>query len=131
MSSIINVSMSAIQKGLHPIWEDCILIQIQDPGTEFVDSYESFDETYKFQFWDNDSSCTLEQAKEIVNILTTAKELNQNVVVHCHAGICRSGAVTEIGTILGFNETGAYRQPNTHVKSLMLKAAGLSYDEED
>jgi protein tyrosine phosphatase len=54
-----------------------------------------------------------------------------NVLVHCHAGICRSGAVVEVGTILGFTPTERFRLPNLRVKHKMMKALGLTYDANE
>jgi hypothetical protein len=54
-----------------------------------------------------------------------------NVVVHCHAGVCRSGAVCEIGVMLGFNDTEAFRSPNLLVKHRMMRALGWLYDEQE
>jgi hypothetical protein len=54
-----------------------------------------------------------------------------NVVVHCHAGVCRSGAVCEIGVMLGFRDTEAFRSPNLLVKHRMMRALGWLYDEQE
>jgi hypothetical protein len=54
-----------------------------------------------------------------------------NVVVHCHAGVCRSGAVCEIGVMLGFNDTEAFRSPNLLVKHRMMRTLGWLYDEQE
>ena len=54
-----------------------------------------------------------------------------NVVVHCHAGVCRSGAVCEIGVMLGFDDTEAFRSPNLLVKHRMMKQLGWTYDENE
>jgi hypothetical protein len=54
-----------------------------------------------------------------------------NVVVHCHAGICRSGAVVEVASIMGFTPTDKYRQPNLRVKHKMMQVLGLTYDSDE
>jgi L-serine deaminase len=54
-----------------------------------------------------------------------------NVVVHCHAGICRSGAVTEVATMMGFTATERLRIPNMLVKHKMMKVLGLTYDSDE
>lgn len=46
-------------------------------------------------------------------------------MVHCTAGICRSGAVTEVAEMLGFKYIGNHRQPNILVKKKLIKAAGF------
>ena len=54
-----------------------------------------------------------------------------NVIGHCHAGVCRSGAVCEIGVMLGFDDTEAFRSPNLLVKHRMMRALGWLYDEQE
>lgn len=54
-----------------------------------------------------------------------------NVVVHCYAGIFRSGAVAEVGVILGFEDTHVFRSPNRLVKHRILKALNLEYDPRE
>ena len=44
------------------------------------------------------------------------------------AGICRSGAVVEIGSMLGFTPVEKYRQPNLRVKHYMMDVLGWTYD---
>jgi hypothetical protein len=58
-------------------------------------------------------------------------DMNMNVLVHCHAGICRSGAVVEVGTMLGFTATERFRMPNLRVKHKMMKVLGLTYDADE
>jgi predicted protein tyrosine phosphatase len=69
-----------------------------------------------------------EQAEQLVGLLQHAMDNSMNVLVHCHAGICRSGAVTEVGTMMGFTATERYRQPNLRVKHKMMKVLGLTYE---
>ena len=54
-----------------------------------------------------------------------------NVVVHCVAGVCRSGAVCEIGVMMGFRDTEVFRSPNLLVKHKMMKVLGWLYDEQE
>lgn len=136
MPWILNVSKSRVQQGDHP--EAQILIQIQDPATEFVTpAYSGFAEIHQFEFLDCDETettvdevfwCQPSDATRLVAILTNALEREQNVIVHCHAGVCRSGAVAEVGTMMGFTDTGAHRIPNVLVKRLMIKELGWGYD---
>ena len=133
---IENVSMSAVHLGHHSdLGTNTMLIRIQDPATEFCPTKYSFKEVHCFEFldaededgFDEDFKISDSQAKEIVMLLQHALETNMNVLVHCHAGICRSGAVVEIGSMMGFTPTERYRQPNLRVKSKMMKAMGVSY----
>jgi predicted protein tyrosine phosphatase len=71
------------------------------------------------------------QAIELVRLLQHAKDNDMNVIVHCTAGICRSGAVTEVGVMMGFEDTHAVRQPNLMVKHKMMKVLGWTYDANE
>ncbi len=137
---IENVSMSDIHLGHHSdLGENCMLIRIQDPATEFCPTKRTFKEVHEFEFLDAEDADGFPdevkisdgQATAIVKLLQHALDKSMNVMVHCHAGICRSGAVTEVGTMMGFTATDRYRQPNLRVKHRMLKALGWTYDSNE
>ena len=137
---IENVSMSDIHLGHHSdLGENCMLIRIQDPATEFHPTKKVFKEVHCFEFldaededkWDEDFKISDAQAVEIAGLLQRAMASSMNVMVHCHAGICRSGAVTEVGTMLGFTATERFRQPNLRVKHKLMKALGWTYDDAE
>ena len=75
--------------------------------------------------------CSQEQANELVRLLQHALENRMNVVVHCHMGVCRSGAVAELGVMMGFDDVGRWRSPNLLVKHRMMSALGWTYDENE
>lgn len=134
MQFIQNVSMKDIQTGNHYIDDNTILIQIQDWDTvEFshIKFKKDFKAIYRFRFDDIDigsNAITEDQAKDIADKLLYAKKWGQSVVVHCHAGLCRSGAVVECGVILGFADTGTKRIPNTTVKKMITKHLGFELE---
>lgn len=136
MAVIQNVPLYAIKSGEHFKSENSILIQIVDPDMEFPIPVHPFNSIHQFKFLDVEATdleygrITQGQAKEIVSVLKAALDNNQDVIVHCVMGVCRSGAVAEIGTMMGFRDTGVYRQPNLLVKSLMMKELGWSYDND-
>ena len=139
---IENVAAADIPIGNHfDCGENSMLIQIADPEILGVKGYmpvpkHKFKEIHKFEFLDigDDSpycdplGCSEEQAIQLVNLLKHAYENRMQVVVHCFAGICRSGAVVEVGEMMGFVPTERYRLPNSRVKRLMMKALNLTYD---
>lgn len=134
---IENVSWDDVKNGRHSdLGENTWLIQIADPATFFPEPLHKFRFVSQFEFLDaededgfpDEAKISDDQAKQIVNILKAALDMNMNVLVHCHAGICRSGAVVEVGTMLGFTATERYRQPNLRVKHKMMKALGMYYD---
>jgi hypothetical protein len=144
---IENVSRDDVRKGTHTdMGSNAMLIQIADPAAGFPTPLKNFKEVHQFEFLDiedstpNDGSpqgvflsefkITQEQANELVRLLKHASDNHMNVLVHCHAGICRSGAVVEVGEKLGFTSTGRWRLPNLLVKRLMLNACGISYTQQ-
>lgn len=114
-----------------------MLIQIMDPPGWFPKPKHNFKEIHQFQFLDIEDHdhaddpemfISEEQAKSLVALLKRAQESKMNVIVHCFAGICRSGAVVEVATHLGFETTGKFREPNTRVMRLMMTELGLPYE---
>ena len=130
---IENISLKDCVNGLHLFQEGrTVLIQIQDYGAKFCKPKfkDKFVNIHKFQFEDTHeesiwSNCiTDEDAALITKILLDCLDKGLHVVVHCHAGICRSGAVAEVGEMLGFTPTDKFKIPNTLVKRKLLKALG-------
>jgi len=80
---------------------------------------------------DESMRCSQEKANELVRLLQHALEHRMNVIVHCHAGVCRSGAVCEVGVMLGFDDTEVFRSPNLLVKHRMMKHLGWTYDPNE
>lgn len=137
---IENVSMSDVHLGFHSdLGENTMLIRIQDPATEFCPTKHNFKEVHCFEFLDAEDKdgfpdeCKIsdEQAQQLVALLEKALYNSMNVLVHCHAGICRSGAVVEVGTMIGFTATDRFRSPNLRVKHKMMKVLGLTYDADE
>lgn len=129
---IQNISLANVRDGHHfDPGPNAMLIQIVDPDTEFPTPKHQFRETHQFRFLDVEENdevvneswrCSPEQAHQLVRLLQHALKNCMNVIVHCHAGICRSGAVCEVGIMLGFQDLEVFRIPNTLVKRLMLRA---------
>ena len=142
MPWIKNVSYDSIVNGTFPDTDGGILIQIMSTVARFPEVPENriheFSEApYQFHFEDieeDEKIIDLEfgirdwQAKEIVEILQRALSQDKNVVVHCLAGVCRSGAVVEVAEMMGFDVLNAYRQPNTMVKKALMKELGWTYE---
>lgn len=134
---IQNVALSDIQKGFHrDPGINSMLIQIVDPAMEFPTPKHQFKETHQFEFLDleegdkfaEEFKITDVQAQQLVDLLRKAQDNDMNVVVHCVAGVCRSGAVCEVGVMMGFNDTFLYRSPNMMVKHKMMKVLGWTYE---
>lgn len=149
MPWIQNVALADIPKGHHvAVGGNSMLIQIVDPDMEFPTPRHTFKEVHQFKFLDieddgltNDGSGELidmswglitdAQAEQLVRCLEHALENRMDVVVHCHAGVCRSGAVAEVGVMMGFQDAEAFRSPNLAVKHKMMKVLGWTYDENE
>ena len=139
---IENVSWKDAENGWHTdMGVNSMLIQIADPATFFPEPKKAFKDIHQFEFLDAEDNevdrygeeplISDSQAETLVDLLKYAYENKMNVLVHCHAGICRSGAVVEVGTMMGFTPTNRYRQPNLRVKHKMMKALGWTYDSEE
>lgn len=142
MPWIENVAAADIPTGFHhDAGPNAMLIQIMDTDTTWWPTPKhEFKEAYQFKFLDIEKDdfaldeamrCSEEQAAELVRLLQHALDNRMNVVVHCMAGICRSGAVCEVGVMMGFNDTERFRSPNLLVKHRMMKALGWTYDENE
>ena len=137
MPWIENVAAADIPKGFHhDVGPNSMLISITDPAGWRPDAKQQFKERHDFEFLDAEDSdgfpeeakISDTQAEQIVALLQQALDNRMNVVVHCMAGICRSGAVVEIGVMMGFNDCEKYRQPNLRVKHKLMKQLGWTYN---
>ena len=141
MPWIQNVALADIPKGHHiRVDENSMLIQIVDPDMEFPVPKHTFKEVHQFKFLDLEKTDDTindkwkiqdDQAEQLVALLQHALAKHMDVVVHCHAGVCRSGAVAEVGVMLGFQDAEAFRSPNLLVKHKMMKVLGWTYDENE
>ena len=137
MPWIENVAAADIPTGFHhDVGPNSMLISICDLAGWRPEAKQHFKERYDFEFLDaededrepEESKISDAQAEQIVVLLHRALENRMNVVVHCTAGICRSGAVVEVGVMMGFNDCEKYRQPNLRVKHKLMKQLGWTYN---
>lgn len=146
---IQNVALVDVKNGRHiDAGINSMLIQIVDPAMEFPTPKYPFKEVHQFEFLDieedgltnngdgswtdmSEFAITQAQADRLVELLQQAFENRMNVVVHCVAGVCRSGAVCEVGVMMGFRDTEDFRSPNLLVKHKMMKKLGWTYDENE
>jgi predicted protein tyrosine phosphatase len=141
MPWIENVAADDIPKRFHhDAGENSMLISIVDPASWRPTPAHKFKEIHNFEFLDLDENdhvddettkCSQEQAAELVRLLQHAKENHMNVVVHCFAGIYRSGAVCEVGVMMGFKDVGRFRNPNSLVKHRMMEALRWVHNENE
>ncbi|UTS52074.1 hypothetical protein [Synechococcus phage BUCT-ZZ01] len=138
---IENLSMGDVSQGRYPSWciqENTYLIQIQDGlSWTFVNAKNrgKFAGYSQFRFDDTDRhtdafAISDKEAEKIAEILKDCAAKKLDILVHCHAGICRSGAVVEAAVAcLGYEDPKRYRNPNTLVKRKLFKALGHEYTE--
>lgn len=138
---IQNVSRKDIELGNHAPTsaENTVLIQISDPPRESPTPSAKFKHVYEFWFDDieeetgphGELGIQDDQAMEIANIIRNAYDNGYDIIVHCHAGLCRSGAVAQAAEAYGFGSGGREQVPNLRVKHKVMAALGLSYNEEE
>ena len=138
---IQNVAAADIPNGFHvAVKENSMLIQIMDPAAGWWPKPKhQFKEVHQFEFldaedrdgFDDDFKISDAQAAELVRLLQHALDNHMDVIVHCMAGLCRSGAVCEVGVMMGFQDTEKFRSPNMRVKHRMMKVLGWTYDPNE
>ena len=137
MPWIENVAAADIPTGFHhDVGPNSMLSSICDPAGWRPEAKQQFKDRHDFEFLDaededrepEEAKITDAQAEQIVALLQQALENRMNVVVHCTAGICRSGAIVEVGVMMGFNDCEKYRQPNLRVKHKLMKQLGWTYN---
>lgn len=122
-----------VKEGFH-YWDDrTALIQIKDTDQEYVVPALKFVKTLQLEFEDtedesDETGCKEHHAKSLVKFLRECFNEKLNVVVHCHAGICRSSAVAVFAQKLGFQLEDKIRLPNKLVLHKLLFVSG--FDDE-
>jgi hypothetical protein len=91
------------------------LISITDfNGTDVEVEYQ-FERVLFLKFNDTDKvgqgEISNDQALEIATFIKEARDLKKNVWVNCHAGICRSGAITSLLIDLGWEYKDSSQSP--------------------
>ena len=130
MSWIQHYSRQDVREGLH-YWDDrTALIQIKDIIQEHVKPALTFTDVLQLEFEDveedpDEIGIRPEHAEQIISFLRMCKEQNKNVVVHCHAGVCRSSAVAMVAEKMGFSLEPKSRLPNKLVMQRLFVAAGM------
>lgn len=141
MARIQNVAKADISTEDHMKSDKSILISILDPASTPPTYWHGFIEVKVFEFLDldeeDDFSITEAQAEEIADLLKHCLTSDIDVVVHCTAGICRSGAVAEAGRRLGFEflrngvmGVDCWESPNSRVLRLVTQALGINLSAE-
>lgn len=104
MPWINNQSLFNVISGFHMLSENVNLIRVVDPDMSFskVAHISSFKNVLELKFFDNDNAPCYKILDKIHDFLISSLDNNQDVLVHCVAGINRSGAIAQYGEALGF-----------------------------
>ena len=140
MPFIENIAMADVAEGRHfDAGSNSRLIQILDDETNLLTSdfptpKHQFRYINLFRFNDveddEQGAITQQQAKTIAYLLKLSLEQNTNVIVHCVAGICRSGAVAAVGEELGFAPAGKIKIPNCRVRTMLQSELGIKINAD-
>lgn len=107
LPKIVHISRKVFEQGLYANYP--VAIRIADSIEQLTPVNNPKQQSYAFAFLDVDESesgsISEADASLIVHTLMTAKANNEDVVVHCEAGISRSGAVAQFAIdVLGFED---------------------------
>lgn len=133
MPWIMNVGEGFAEK-MDPDPVDTVVISITEPGRKA--RLPKFHDMLRLEFQDYDSNrkhpedavlFTSTMAARVARFARKHRDTSKNILVHCAAGISRSGAIADalLEAFQEYEDRGWKRYPNGHVKSLMKRALGL------
>lgn len=113
---------------------ETVCVSITEPGRKA--KLPRFDDLLRLEFQDYDGErkhpedavlFSPQRAARTARFLRKHRDAGRNIVVHCAAGISRSGAIVEaaLEAFREYEDRGWPRFPNGHVKRLMKRALGL------
>lgn len=109
------------------------LVSITDFGNADVVVEKPFGRVLYVRFDDvvdpSDRSITADQAASIAAFLLDARDAGANVWVNCHAGTCRSGAVSTLAADLGWERKHHYLSPKAIPNTLVYNAIRRYFPE--
>jgi predicted protein tyrosine phosphatase len=133
---IANVSEAAARTW--PVEAGTVCISITEPGSHApLPPLRGFDDVLRLEFSDFDllrpghvgpSGARRVTARDAQQLAEFANQhRGKNILVHCAAGISRSGAIVEtlLAAFPEYEDRGWSRYPNRHVSACLRRAMGL------
>lgn len=109
-----------------------VCVSISEPGRKvklpaFVDLIREHFQDYDSQHPEGAVLFTATHAARIARFARKHRDAGRNILVHCAAGVSRSGAVAEalLEAFPEYEDKGWPRHPNGRVKAAMKRALGL------
>ena len=114
---IYNYSLNDIKRGEHEVPENAVLIQIYESHSVCPKAprADEFSQVFQFELSDKEFEFTAPEITQAQALKATLRLLARNsipIVVHCAAGLSRSGAVVEAALELGYTDPEFEREPN-------------------
>lgn len=130
MPWIANVGEGAAEKWVPD--EHTVCISISEPGRKvrlprFADLIREHFQDYDSEWPEGAALFTSTHAARIARFARKHRDAGKNILVHCAAGVSRSGAVAEalLAAFPEYEDKGWPRHPNGRVLSAMKRALGL------
>ena len=124
---VVSITEPGRKARLPKGWDDMLRVEFQDydPSPCFLTGSSAIVGPVQRKIPENAVLCTPTQAARIARF--ARKHRGKNILIHCGAGISRSGAVAEAiaQAFPEYEDRGWPRHPNGHVRSLMKRALGL------
>jgi len=113
---IISITEPGRKARLPKGYEDVLRLEFQD-----------YDPSFSARVPENAVLFTRQMAAQASRFARRHRESGKNIVVHCAAGVSRSGAVVEalLQAFPEYEDRGWPRFPNGYVRSMMKRALGL------
>jgi len=125
LTVVVSITEPGRKARLRKGWSDMLRLEFQDydPAPREIEGSAIIMPPRKVP--DNAILCTRSQAARIARFVR--KHRDKNILVHCAAGISRSGAVVDaiLQAFPEYEDRGWPRHPNGHVRSLTKRALGL------
>ena len=125
LTVVISITEPGRKARLRKGWLDMLRLEFQDYDPSPLPPMQMYDSYTQRKVPKSAVLFTRSQAARTARFLR--KHRDKNILVHCAAGISRSGAVVDaiLQAFPEYEDKGWPRHPNGHVRSLVKRALGL------